>query len=278
VQSSTYKELNVHNKFDNLIWGLILIVAGALFMARNLGYELNLTPVMAMMLFAALSVLCFIRYFAGDLKRWGRLMPACLFAAFTVMIGLSEADVQDSLIATPLFVGFAIPFAVALIADARQNYWAVMPLTIFSMLALGTALDNFTASTALGGLAAFIVAAPFYFVYFTQPKQWWALIPAGILSAIGVTALLVGLYPPLEHSNVTGTIAALGIAATFGTLYLRRNTSPTEWAKFPAIMFCLIALVALFDKTGIDGGPLVLITLGVLLLFSTVRPRQHTTS
>jgi hypothetical protein len=99
-----------------------------------------------------------------------------------------------------------------------------------------------------------------------------------MLSMIGVTALLVGLYPPLEHSNVTGTIAALGFAATFGVLYLRRNTIPTEWAKYPVIVFCIIALLALIDKTGIDSGPLVLIALGVLLLFSTVRPRRHMVS
>jgi hypothetical protein len=37
-------------------------------------------------------------------------------------------------------------------------------------------------------------------------------------------------------------------------------------------------LLALIDKTGIDGGPLILIALGVLLLFSTVRPRRHTLS
>jgi hypothetical protein len=268
----------MHSKFDNLIGGLILIAAGGLFMARNLGYDIELTPAMGMLFCGALSALSFIRYFAGDLKRWGRLMPACLFAAFTVMIGLSEADVPGSFIATPLFVGLAIPFAVALIADARQNYWAVMPLTIFSVLALAALLDNQTDSTVLGAMAAFIVAAPFYFVYFTQPKQWWALIPAGIVSTIGCTALLIALFPMLEQSNVTGTIAALGIAATFGTLYLRRNTIPTEWAKYPAIVFCLIALLALIDKTGIDGGPLVLIALGVLLLFSTVRPRQHTIS
>jgi hypothetical protein len=268
----------MQSKFDGFMWGLILIVAGGLFMARNLGYEVDLTPIFWMGVCAVLSALSFIRYFTGDLKRWGRLMPACQFAAFTVMIGLSEADVHGSIIATPLFVGFAIPFAVALIADARKNYWAVMPLTVFSVLALGTALDNFTDSTVLGALAAFIVAAPFCFVYFTQPKQWWALIPAGILSSIGVTALLVGLYPPLEHSSVTGTIAALGFAATFGALYLRHSIAPTEWAKYPTIVFGIIAVLALLDKTGIDGGPLILIALGVLLLFSTLRPRQHTAS
>lgn len=268
----------MNNKFDGLMWGLILIAAGGLFLARNMGYEIDLTPTFWMGVCAVLSALSFIRYFAGDLKRWGRLLPACQFAAFAVMIGLSEAGVGGSILATPLFVGFAIPFAVALIADSRMNFWAVIPLTVFSVLALGTALDEFSDSTMLGGLAAFVVATPFYFVYFTQPKQWWALIPAGILSSIGFTAVLAALFPALDYSNVKGTIAALGFAATFGALYLRRTTIPTEWAKYPTIVFGIIALLALIDKTGIDGGPLILIALGVVLLFSTVRPRRHTVS
>ena len=164
------KELIMRNKFDGFILGLILIAAGGLFMAHNLGYDIDPTPTFGVVVFGALSALCFIRYFAGDLKRWGRLMPACLLAAAAVMIGLSQTDVPDSMIATPLFVGFAIPFAVALGADSRKNYWAVMPLTVFSVLALGTLLDDRTDSAVLGALAAFVLAAPFYFVYFTQPK------------------------------------------------------------------------------------------------------------
>jgi hypothetical protein len=269
----------MRNKFDGLMGGLILIVAGGLFMARNLGYEINLTPTFWMAVCAVLSAVSFIRYFAGDRTRWGLLFPAGQFAAFVMMIGLSEAGVHSAIIATPLFVGLAIPFAVALITDSRKNYWAVMPLTIFSVLALGTLLDDHIDGAMLvGALAAFIMAAPFFFVYFTQPKQWWALIPAGILSSIGGTVLLVTLFPALEYSNVKGTVAALGFAATFGALYLRRGVIPTEWAKYPTIVFGILALLALVDKTGIDGGPLVLIALGVLLLFSATRPRQHIVS
>lgn len=266
------------NKFDGVIIGLILIAAGGLFMARNLGYDVDLTPTFGMVVFGALSALCFIRYFGGDLKRWGRLMPACLSAAFAVMIALSEADVRDALIAVPLFIGFTVPCVVALVADYQKNYWAVIPAAIFSVLTLTALLQDRASEALLVTLVTFVVATPFFFVYFTHPKQWWALIPAGILSSIGFTALLVALVPAMEHSSVTGAIAALGFAATFGMLYLRHGTIPTEWAKYPTIVFGMIALLALLDKTGIDGGPLILIALGVLLLFSTMRPRRHTLS
>ena len=268
----------MNSKFDSLIWGLLLIVVGGLFMARNLGYDVDLTPTFWMSVCGTLSALSFIRYFAGDLKRWGRLFPASQFAAIAVMIGLSQADVQGSIVGTPLFIGFAIPFTVAVIVDYRQNYWAVIPATIFAVLTVTALIGNRATGELLGGLAAFVVAAPFFFVYFTQEKQWWAIMPAGILSSIGLTALLVALDPALEYSNVKGALISLGFAATFGMLYLRRSTINTAWAKYPTIVFGFIALLALVDNTRIDGGPLVLIVLGLLLLYSSVRPRRHLVS
>ena len=135
-------------------------------------------------------------------------------------------------------------------------------------------LENHLSDTLLVAAATSVIAGPFFFIYFTRPRQWWALMPAGVLSSIGLTALLVALDPLLEHSNVTGAIAALGIAATFGALYLRRSLHPTGWAKTPAIVFSFIALLALLNNTGIDGGPLVLIALGVILLVNSLRPHQ----
>ena len=266
------------SKFDGLMLGLILIAVGGLFMARNLGYDIDVTPTFGIVVFGLLSTLSFLRYFAGDLKRWGRLIPACLFAAAAVMIGLSQADLPDSIIAMPLFIGFAIPFAVAVIVDCQKNYWAVIPAAIFSLVALALLLDKRADAELLGGLVALAISAPFFFVYFTQERHWWAIIPAGILTSIGLTAIACAVSPAFDHSNVKNTIFLLGFAATFGVVYLRRSIYQAEWAKYPAIVFGLAALLSLVDNTGIDGGPLVLIALGVLLLLSTVRPRRHTLS
>ena len=127
---------------DRFGWGLMLIVAGGVFMARNLGYQIDLTPAAGMAVASGLSVLSFIRYFAGDRQRWGRLMPACVPAAFAVMIGLSEADASDSIIVMPLFISLAIPFAVALAIEPQKNYRAAIPLTGFTCLTLIALLHN----------------------------------------------------------------------------------------------------------------------------------------
>ena len=268
----------MRNKFDVLILGLILIAAGGLLMARNLGYEIDLTPAFGMVMFTGLSVLSFIRYVTGDLKRWGRLMPACLLAAVAVIIGLSQTDLPDSIVAMPLFIGLAVPFAVAVIIDHQKNYWAAIPAIIFSAVTLALLLEKRTNAELLGGMVALAISTPFFFIYFTQEKHWWAIIPAGILTSSGLTALISAVSPTFDHSNVKDALFLLGFAATFGVLYLRRGIQQTEWAKYPAIVFSLIALLSLVNKTSIDGGPLVLIALEVLLLISTVRPRHHTVS
>jgi hypothetical protein len=200
-------------------------------------------------------------------------MPACLLAAAVMMIGLSQADVPDSLIALPLFIAFAITFVVALIVDTQKNFWAVIPATIFSLLALGLVLDNRADGELLGALVVLAISTPFFFIYFTQEKQWWAIIPAGLLGSIGVTALICAVSPTFDHSNVKNALFLLGFAATFSVVYLRRSIHPAEWAKYPAIVFGFLALVSLFEHTSIDAGPLVLIGLGVIVLVSTLRSR-----
>jgi hypothetical protein len=120
----------------------------------------------------------------------------------------------------------------------------------------------------------FAVATPFFFIYFTQEKQWWAIIPAGILGSVGLTALVGALVPAFEQSSLRGMVFFLGFAATFGALYLRRGTIHAEWAKYPAIVFSCIALLSVVDGTGIDGGPLVLIAIGVIVLYASLRPRR----
>jgi hypothetical protein len=272
-RNQPFKEFIMTSKFDGFIWGLILIAAGGLFLAYNLGYDVNLTPAFWMGACAVLSAVWFIRYFAGDLKRWGRLLPACQFAAIAVIISLSQAGVDGSIIAAPLFIGLAIPFVVACLVDRQQNYWAVIPAAIFSLLTVTTIIGE-QAGEFFAALMVLVVAAPFFIVYFTQPKQWWAIIPAGILGSIGVTALIGAFVPAFDGSGLRGALFFLGLAATFGLLYLRRGASSTEWAIVPALVFCGIALLTLVGSIGLNGVPLVLIAVGVIVLASSLRSRR----
>ena len=185
-----------------------------------------------------------------------------------------QIGVTGPILGGPLFIGFALPFAVAVIVDHQKNYWAVIPAAIFSMLTLIALLGDHTAGALMGALVVSAVAAPFFFIYFTQEKQWWVIIPAGVLGSIGLAALIGAIVPAFDQSSLRGTLFFLGFAATFGVLYLRRGNIPTEWARVPAIVFSFIALLSLVSNTGINGGPLILIALGVIVLFSSLRRQR----
>ena len=78
---TTRKKFQMKTTVDRFGWGLMLIAAGGVFMAHNLGYQIDLTPIAGMAVAVGLSGLSFMRYFAGDHNQWERLIPACLLAA-----------------------------------------------------------------------------------------------------------------------------------------------------------------------------------------------------
>ena len=119
----------------------------------------------------------------------------------------------------------------------------------------------------------FAVATPFFFIYFTQEKQWWAIIPAGILGSVGLTALVGASFRPSSNR------ACAARSSSWASLHIRNTVlaarhHPTEWAKFPALVFSGIALLTLASSIGINGGPLVLIAIGVIVLYTSLRPRR----
>ena len=81
-----------------------------------------------------------------------------------------------------------------------------------------------------------MLALPFFVVYVVSKKSWWALIPAGAFTSIAVIIVLPFLVPD-EHNTQFGLYSGvlfLGLAITFGILWLRRKSQPTDWASYPA--------------------------------------------
>jgi hypothetical protein len=102
------------------------------------------------------------------------------------------------------------------------------------------------------------------------------LIPAGFVASVGLGILLVGNTDLAWNSSaVMYGIVFLGGAATFGTLWLRRATQPTDWAKYPAIGLALAALVAfaLGSQANLIG-PVLIIGAGAVLLYFSLRRRK----
>ena len=104
-----------------------------------------------------------------------------------------------------------------------------------------------------GVVVMFTFSLPFFPVYFWSKKNWWAFIPAGIFTSIGVVALLDIVAPQADYTappftmewGVYTWVLFLGFAATFVIPWLRRKDQPTSWTKYPAIGFLALAILNL---------------------------------
>lgn len=159
----------------------------------------------------------------------------------------------------------------------RLLWWALIPgvslLGVGLLIALGELLPN--VSDNLGG-TIFLgsIAVAFLVIYFLDRKNWWALIPAGVLLTLAAVA---GLDQILTGEG-TGGIFFLGMGATFGLLALLPNPKgPMRWAWIPAGVLALMGFLFLAAAENLFNyiWPAVLILGGGFLMLRGLLPRQR---
>ena len=81
--------------------------------------------------------------------------------------------------------------------------------------------------------------------YFRDEKNWWAIIPAGVMTAIAIVATLgiAGWIQDAETSGVSNAILMGGLAATFAVLPVSARAADT------------CALVSRADASALLGQP-----------------------
>lgn len=166
---------------------------------------------------------------------------------------------------------FAAPGAVFLYAFIRrqENWWAAMPG--MALLGIGTLIafsQIFPRANDAWGGAIFLgsLAVAFLAVYLrTAAREWWAIIPAGVLGTLTTTILL----EPILGDRFTGGLFMLGMGATFALVYLLPSpTGRMRWAIYPASILGGIGVLTLISATQIIRvlGPLAIIGFGLYLI------------
>lgn len=175
----------------SLVGGIILIVAGVVFLLDNFGMiTLNWQMVIGPML--ALGGLIFLLVFITNTQEWWALIPGFVLIGLGINTFMGQwLDAYDGRWSGAVFLGFVgLPFLLIYVFN-QQHWWAIIPGGVLSTLAV---VNLVSGNAALEGGLFFIGLALTFGLVYILPKPSgrlnWALYPAGILLLIGVVVSL----------------------------------------------------------------------------------------
>jgi hypothetical protein len=171
-----------------LVWGGLLIFFGVITLAETFT---DLTAWTWVALLAAGGLGVFAVYLTDRSDR-GLLIPAYVLWAIAGLIALITLNVlRDESIATYVLTAIALPFLVAFLRD-RKQWGALIPAYV--LLAVGVMVGligaGILSDLLVPAYVMFAIAIPFLVVYARNPKEWWPLIPGGIMAVIGLSFLI----------------------------------------------------------------------------------------
>jgi hypothetical protein len=226
-------------------------------------------------LFLLSTALPFLIVFLANRSRRWALIPA--WALFILgLITLFADRVNGNLIGALFMYAVALPFLVVYLLDHSRR-WALIPASVMAILGIFPLLSMLLSGDVSGAVGMFLFSLPFFVVYFRWKEGWWALIPAGIFASIGIVVVCSMFVPENQDvwSGILTGVLLLGMGITFGLLWLRRNTLPTDWAKYPAVALLVASLLAfILGRNFQDYWAIVLLAVGILLIVTGLLPKK----
>jgi hypothetical protein len=173
---------------QSLVWGGLLILFGVMALVET---YTDLTAWVWVAILAAAGLGVFGIYLT-DRSQWGLLIPAYVLWAVAGLIALVTLNVlRDESVATYVLAAIALPFLVAFLRDRSQ--WGLL-IPAYVLLAVGVMIRligrGVLSDLLIPAYVLFAIAIPFFMVYARDPKQWWPLIPGGVLAVIGLSFLV----------------------------------------------------------------------------------------
>ena len=176
-----------------------------------------------------------------------------------------------------LFAAGGVAFLAVFLANTNNNWWALFPA--FALLGIGglfgmVALFPGLSGTLGGGMFLGALSLSFWLVYATHPEHWWAIIPGGVLLTLAGVATIGNTFA----AEVSGALFFLGLAATFGLVYLLPTPQGRmRWAIWPAGACLVLGVITLVAVSNVFNyiWPLALILGGLYLVYRTTQRRAQ---
>jgi hypothetical protein len=178
---------------------------------------------------------------------------------------------------------WALLFAVggvaflAVFATNQEHWWALIPgftlLGLAGLIGLSTLFPQFG---ELGAALFFLaIALSFAIIYIMHRENWWAVIPAGVLTTLAIIIAFSGNDG--NDGQWVPSVLFLGLAATFALVYfLPTPQGQMKWALWPAAVLGIMGLLMLLLVGSLANfiWPLALIAGGAALMLRTLRRRE----
>jgi hypothetical protein len=177
---------------SRLLWGLVLIIGGALLLLDTFGIFQG--GALFWTVVSAFAGILFWALYISDHNHWWALIPGTIFLAVSASIGLNSfvPGFSESRW-NPVIIlgGIALSFLLVYLAE-RGNWWALIPMGVLATIATVAFVDSGKSSLISGGLFFLGLGLTFLLVALLPTpygQMRWAWIPAGILGVIGILIL-----------------------------------------------------------------------------------------
>lgn len=205
-----------------ILWGLLLILAGVLFILNQVG-TISIGDYQWAFIIG-IGGLAFVSVFVSDRKQWWSLFPgfALLIGAVVLLLETAYPQLPDEFGGMIATGGIGLAFLIIFLINTT-NWWALIPAGVLLSISIGLGLSGFIPALDEGGV--FLVGLGITFGVLgllptQQGRMRWAFIPALVLIVIGLFVLLSAF----NLFNVLWPLAliAAGILIIYTVLRVRR--------------------------------------------------------
>ena len=209
-------------------------------------------------------------YLTDRTRNWWALIPGGVML-FLAMVTLLVDNVGGEWVGAMFLLIIALTFLFVYLNN-RTRIWALIVAYVFGILSIAPMLAAYGEMAAYFGTVFLLaIALPFYILYFRSENNWWAIIPAGVMTVVAVLATLgiAGWINDASSGAYANAFMMAGLAATFAVVWLRHNR---PWAKIVALVLAALAVASAFFVSAYEiFWPIAIILGGIYLLFTALR-------
>jgi len=204
-------------------------------------------------------------------------VPGILIGFFLIILGL--LIILDNLyylyfkgnyITSFVFTAIGLVFLSLYLLD-KSRIWALIFFGFFVFVGVSVFISEsrYIPEDVIGGLLFILIGIGFLFLYLRDKKNWWPIIPMGVLFTLGIMVTLNAFYWYIDE--YLAGILFVGNGLTFGYLYLIRNEeNKLHWAKIPAVVLLIFGFFILLAQYAVTPEdlvfPSILILAGLVLI------------